>query len=247
MTTDNTKKLAEVLEKYAVPDPKIVSKLPKGGTTLDFVGHADITRILIEIDPLWSWEPVAWSEDGRPAITVTNGMATMWARLTLCGKSVLGVGSVRHDKMDVDKELIGDFLRNAAMRFGISLNLWTKNEWEDLGGTPKIAPRGPIQRPMQHPVPPQKPQKPNQNVVAPIKKPDNVQNLPTVEGSISRHPSSQPSKAQIAVMEKTAKAFGDPLDVITDILGKPVTDLTALTGAEVKDVINNLNKRKEAQ
>ena len=29
--------LAEVLKKYAVPDPKIVSVLPKGGVKLDFV------------------------------------------------------------------------------------------------------------------------------------------------------------------------------------------------------------------
>ena len=131
---ENQKKLlAEVLTNYAVPDPKIVGKLPKGGIQLDFVGHADITRILIEIDPLWSYEPCGW-DNGRPAIHVENGMATMWAYLIVHGKKMLGVGSVRADKQELDKELVGDFLRNAAMRFGISLALWTKNEWEDLGG-----------------------------------------------------------------------------------------------------------------
>jgi hypothetical protein len=130
---DKKKLLADVLTKYAVPDPKIVGKLPKGGTQLDFVGHADITRILIEIDPLWSYEPCGW-DNGRPAIHVENGMATMWAYLIVHGKKMLGVGSVRADKQELDKELVGDFLRNAAMRFGISLALWTKNEWEDLGG-----------------------------------------------------------------------------------------------------------------
>jgi hypothetical protein len=131
---ENQKKLlAEVLTNYAVPDPKIVGKLPKGGIQLDFVGHADITRILIEIDPLWSYEPCGW-DNGRPAIHVENGMATMWAYLIVHGKKMLGVGSVRADKQELDKELVGDFLRNAAMRFGISLSLWTKNEWEDLGG-----------------------------------------------------------------------------------------------------------------
>lgn len=127
------KLLADVLTQYAVPDPKIVGKLPKGGIQLDFVGHADITRILIEIDPLWSYEPCGW-DNGRPAIHVENGMATMWAYLIVHGKKMLGVGSVRADKQELDKELVGDFLRNAAMRFGISLALWTKNEWEDLGG-----------------------------------------------------------------------------------------------------------------
>ncbi len=135
---DTTKQLAEVLTKYAVPDPKIVGKLPKGGMQLDFVGHADITRILIEIDPMWSWEPCGWV-NGRPHVHVENGMATMWARLTVHGKPMLGVGSVRADKAELDKELVGDFLRNAAMRFGISLALWTKQEWEDLGSKP-VAP-----------------------------------------------------------------------------------------------------------
>jgi trans-2-enoyl-CoA reductase len=47
------------------------------------------------------------------------------------GQTRLGVGTARHDKADLDKELIGDFLRNAAMRFGICLSLWSKTEWED--------------------------------------------------------------------------------------------------------------------
>ena len=127
--------LADILTKYAVPDPKIVGKLPKGGTQLDFVGHADITRILLEIDPAWRWVPIAW-DNGRPAIHVENGIATMWGELTILGHSRLGVGSVRADKQELDKELVGDFLRNAAMRFGICLSLWTKQEWEDLGGKP---------------------------------------------------------------------------------------------------------------
>jgi hypothetical protein len=127
--------LADILTKYAVPDPKIVGKLPKGGTQLDFVGHADITRILLEIDPTWRWVPIAW-DNGRPAIHVENGIATMWGELTILGHARLGVGSVRADKQELDKELVGDFLRNAAMRFGICLSLWTKQEWEDLGGKP---------------------------------------------------------------------------------------------------------------
>ena len=128
--------LSEILSKYAVPDPKIVGKLPKGGAQLDFVGHADITRLLLEIDPTWRWVPIEW-KDGRPAIHVENGMATMWGELTLLGQARLGVGSVRADKVDLDKELVGDFLRNASMRFGICLSLWTKQEWDDLGDTPK--------------------------------------------------------------------------------------------------------------
>jgi hypothetical protein len=144
--------LRNILKDYAKPDPSIVQQLPKGGTKLDFVGHADITRILIEIDPYWSWEPCGWVQ-GRPAIHVENGTATMWGWLTVLGKELLGVGSVRADKGDYEKELIGDFLRNASMRFGISLNLWTKNQWADLDGD---KPRGssPAQKPAPKPAMP---------------------------------------------------------------------------------------------
>jgi len=123
--------LQDILGTYGVPDKSIVGKLPRGGITLDFVGHAEITKILIEIDPNWSWEPVAWTTDGRPAINVVNGNAVMWGRLTVLGQTRLGVGTAKHDKADLDKELIGDFLRNAAMRFGICLSLWSKAEWDD--------------------------------------------------------------------------------------------------------------------
>ena len=40
---ENAIALRAVLDNYGVPDPKIVGKLPRGGTQLDFVGHADIT------------------------------------------------------------------------------------------------------------------------------------------------------------------------------------------------------------
>lgn len=140
---EQQQQLLQVLTQYAVPDPRIVGKLPRGGINLDFVGHADITKILIEVDPLWRWVPIAWNE-GRPAIHIENGMATMWAELTLLGHSRLGVGSVRADKPDLDKELVSDFLRNAAMRFGICLNLWTKQEWDDLSNKPTTSAPQPI-------------------------------------------------------------------------------------------------------
>lgn len=124
--------LDEVLNKYGVPDPKIVGKLPKGGIQLDFVGHADVTKMLIEIDPMWTWEPVAFDADGLPAYRVENGMAHMAGWLTIHGVRRLGIGSVAHNKGDLLKELASDFIRNAAMRFGVCLSLWTKQEWDDI-------------------------------------------------------------------------------------------------------------------
>lgn len=146
METDkNIDRLREVLNNYAVPDPKIVGKLPKGNTALDYVGHADITRILIEIDPAWRLVPIAW-ENGRPAVHVVNGMATMWFEMTLLGVARLAIGTAKENAPDQDKVLYGDALRNGAMRFGIGLSLWTKQEWEDLNHhqpapAPKAAPK----------------------------------------------------------------------------------------------------------
>ena len=129
-------KLEEIISKYGVPDPKIVGKLPKGGMQLDFVGHADVTKMLIEIDPEWTWEPTAFDVNGLPAYRVENGMAHMAGWLTILGVRRLGVGSVMHNKPDLLKELISDFIRNASMRFGVCLSLWTKQEWDDVSHTP---------------------------------------------------------------------------------------------------------------
>ena len=138
-------KLEEILGKYGVPDPRIVGKLPKAGMQLDFVGHADVTKMLIEIDPEWTWEPTAFDTNGLPAYRVENGMAHMAGWLTVQGVRRLGIGSVMHNKPDLLKELISDFIRNSAMRFGICLALWTKQEWDDnphttTKPTPKAAP-----------------------------------------------------------------------------------------------------------
>ena len=132
-------KLEEVLGKYGVPDPKIVGKLPRGGTSLDFVGHADVTKMLLEISTEWTWEPVAFDNDGLPAYRVENGMAHMAGWMTIHGVRRLGIGSVQASKPDLLKELVSDFIRNAAMRFGVCLALWTKQEWEteEVAGKPQ--------------------------------------------------------------------------------------------------------------
>jgi hypothetical protein len=138
-TKESADALKKILEDYYTPDPKIVGKLPKKSKRPDgswgppvylpYVGHADITAILIRIDPFWSWEPVEWA-DGRPKIHVVNGMATMWGRLTILGKTVLGVGTATATKSDLDKELYGDCLRNCSMRLGVALGLWSRSEWD---------------------------------------------------------------------------------------------------------------------
>lgn len=138
MDEPNAEKLRLVLDKYAVPDPKIVGKLPRGNIKLDYVGHAEITRILTEIDPLWKLEPIKIDDDGLPAYRVENGMAHMMGALTLLGHTRLGIGSAPHNKQDLLKELWSDLIRNCSMRFGIAVSLWSKEEW---GGDSDVAPK----------------------------------------------------------------------------------------------------------
>jgi hypothetical protein len=144
-------KLEEIISKYGVPDPKIVGKLPRGGQSLDFVGHADITKMLIEVDSEWTWEPVAFDADGLPAYRVENGMAHMAGWMTIHGVRRLGIGSVMANKPDLFKELASDYLRNAAMRFGFCLSLWTKQEWDDVSHTPTTSAPKPAPKPAPAP------------------------------------------------------------------------------------------------
>lgn len=111
---------------------------------LDYVGHAEVTDRLLTVDPQWAWEPVAWTDAGLPLIAKgASGEWTMWIRLTVCGVTRLGVGTVSGG-FDVEKQLIGDALRNAAMRFGVALDLWSKSELESaVDETPAPQPPSP--------------------------------------------------------------------------------------------------------
>lgn len=90
---------------------------------LDYVGHAAVTDRLLKVDPEWSWEPMGVDQFGLPAL---DQAGNLWIRLTVAGMTRIGVG----DGMSM-KERIGDAIRNAAMRFGVALDLWSK---EEIGG-----------------------------------------------------------------------------------------------------------------
>lgn len=93
---------------------------------LDYVGHAALTDRLLNVDPLWTWEPVAFDAQGLPAFDRDGGL---WIRLTVAGVTRLGYGSADGKRGgNAIKEAIGDALRNAAMRFGAALDLWHKGD-----------------------------------------------------------------------------------------------------------------------
>jgi len=104
-----------------------ISKLPKGGVMLDYVGHAALTDRLLDADQYWSWEPLAFAPNGLPLFDETGGL---WIRLTVRGVTRLGYGHAakKGDPGAREKEVIGDALRNAAMRFGAALDLWHKGQ-----------------------------------------------------------------------------------------------------------------------
>lgn len=91
---------------------------------LDYVGHADVTDRLLSVDPGWTWEPLAFDERGLPA---ADGNGGLWIRLTVAGVTRLGYGHADGKRGgDAVKEVIGDAIRNAALRFGVAIDLWRK-------------------------------------------------------------------------------------------------------------------------
>lgn len=93
---------------------------------LDYVGHAALTDRLLDCDPCWNWEPMGFNPDGTPALDRNGGL---WIKLTVCGITRPGYGAADGKQGgDAIKEIIGDALRNAAMRFGAALDLWHKGD-----------------------------------------------------------------------------------------------------------------------
>lgn len=149
--------LSEIFDHYGNPSPADIQHVAKGsGPELAYIGHGTITKWLTEIDPEWTWEPLAIIE-GEPAIQYHTAiiqrrdgtkieipMASMWGRLTLRGVTRIAVGTCEANKPDRSKELASDLIRNGAMRFGVALGLW-------MGHQTPNTPEKPAQREWEHP------------------------------------------------------------------------------------------------
>lgn len=180
----------------------LISKLPKGGTYLSYVGHAALTHRLLEADPAWSWEPLAFTPEGLPLFDESGGL---WIRLTVCGVTRLGYGHAAEKKnMDPgnrEKEVIGDALRNAGMRFGAALDLWHKGE---LHAAKEEAAQGQF---VEQEAPPKQLPPADKKVASPPKA--NGASVATksaaaVQPTLPSVPSSVPSKASSEIPEHDA-------------------------------------------
>ena len=98
---------------------------------LSYVGHAAVTKRLLDSDPTWSWEPLSLDANGEPHFDESGGL---WIKLTVASHTRLGYGHSEQMKYSEigsrTKAVISDALRNAAMRFGVALEEWHKG---DLG------------------------------------------------------------------------------------------------------------------
>lgn len=122
MTEQQLKGLAKLRER--VPDHLISRFPPNAGANAnkEYVGHAAVTDRLLEADPAWTWKFLG----GTPVFDDVGGI---WIELTVCGVTRTGYGFPERLKGgNAIKEAIGDAIRNAAMRFGVGLELWHKGD-----------------------------------------------------------------------------------------------------------------------
>lgn len=128
----------------------LVEKKVVGSRSYNFINHAVVTDRLISVDPTWYWQPMAIGETGMPILDDHNGL---WIKLTICGVTRIGYGaSEPHQKgADAVKTAISDAIKNAAMRFGVALDLWGADS--NPGTASEVAPVAPTLRA----VPPLKP------------------------------------------------------------------------------------------
>lgn len=140
---DAADRLRAFLDAWWSPDPALVSTLPKGGAQLEYVSHAEVTRALIEVDPLWMWEPMGYDEHGQPVLERdSNGNPVgLWGWMTVCGVRRPCYGSCEPRDREPVKILVGDLIRNGAMRFGCCAALWSAAERKREGDKPAAKPR----------------------------------------------------------------------------------------------------------
>lgn len=207
--------------------PEHIGHLPKGGVQLAFVGHAHVTDRLLQVDPSWSWAPMGTDAYGLP---VLDDSKNLWITLTVCGVTTIGVG----DGPSM-KEKIGDAIRNAAMRRGVALDLWSK----DTPAWDQEEPKRPVTR--------SKPRKPvvDEWSAPPMDDPEEAENPPVTAppgpGAITT--------GQVKLVNVLAAGAGITdrallHEGISKLVGREVNSVKHLTKHEAGIVIESLQARQ---
>jgi hypothetical protein len=206
--------------------PESVGKLPKGGVMLDYVGHAAVTDRLLSVDPNWSWEPMALDQFGSP---FCDKEGNLWIKLTVCGVTRLGVGDGKNMK-----ERVGDAIRNAAMRFGVALDLWAKENLVEFAQA-SVATVAELQRGgVAHPTYPEPDPPPPANNEPPA--------------AADPKPLTAKTRGQMfALFGQKGIDEAAQLPGINHILGTDYQSRSELTEADAKEVIRVLKTKPDAQ
>lgn len=91
---------------------------------IDYVGHAAVTDRLLQIDPDWTFTIDAEYPGAGEGFGIRGTL------------TVLGVTRPEYGDGRNPKEAVSDFLKRAAMRFGVALDLWSKEELQASEATP---------------------------------------------------------------------------------------------------------------
>jgi hypothetical protein len=111
-----------------------ISQVDQGFGPIDTINHAHVTNRLNIAAPGWTYEITRFIEvdgkDGFPHLLAVYG----WMQVG--GIRRFEVGEVEHPATYGDelKKALSDFIKRAAMRFGVGLDLWAK---EDLETSPE--------------------------------------------------------------------------------------------------------------
>jgi hypothetical protein len=225
--SDLTPEKATALRK---PFPKeSIGKLPKGGAMLDYVGHAAVTDRLLTVDPQWSWEPLALDDVGLPALDKSGNL---WIRLTICGVTRLGVGDGKNAK-----EAIGDAIRNAAMRFGVALDLWAKEnlvEFAQAANAGSLTTSAPAEQPAEQPTRRMSRAKPK---AVEAEKPGDVDGGDPMSAKTRGHLFAL--FTELGVTDRDEQLKG-----INGVIGRTIASRSELTEAEGRDVVLSLEAWK---
>lgn len=188
---------------------------------LDYVGHAATTDRLLSVDPGWSWEPLGLDERGLPALDRSNNL---WIRLTVAGVTRIGVGDGKSAK-----ECIGDAIRNAAMRFGVALDLWGKEELEQADG-----PAVPVQTSGAGAAPEQAPP------------PVEPTTTPAPEGTLLNTRSAL-AKAMYAGINDLGIADDERIPFIVSVIDRKIASTREMTKDEARLVLGHIDDVKEPE